>query len=260
MKPTASTVFGGDLNIGVGRTYRADKPEWQMKPLLFEASMCFAHEPAYQWLTKMTLQAMEAGRYGAFGWGDDFFGQPGFGGGPGYNGGGGPNGEPAEPWMHPARCENPLHEHVDPDTNYICMRNLTAHVRLLRQRFPDLYINHARPAMDLGVRAMRYVDSSFTVNEWAALEGIKGMGPQPVNVLLGDKIRHWSRVRVHHQFFPQYIDSPQLFAAPKSMPGYGVVDWQREKLDYILLSAPSCSPSQTFYLPTQAGAEPVLQR
>ncbi len=60
--PTASTVFGGDLNIGVGRAYRADKPEWQMKPLRFEASMCFAHEPAYQWLTKMTLQAMEAGR------------------------------------------------------------------------------------------------------------------------------------------------------------------------------------------------------
>lgn len=116
-----------------------------------------------------------------------------------------------------------------------------------------LYINHARPAMDLGVWAMRYVDSSFTVNEWAALEGIKGMGPQPVNVLLGDKIRYWSRIRVHHQFFPHYIDSPQLFAAPKSMPGYGVVDWQREKLDYILLSALSCSPSQTFYLPTQAG-------
>ena len=104
--------------------------------------------------------------------------------------------------------------------------------------------------MDLGVWALRYVDGCFTVNEWADLNGVPGMGPQPKNVLLGDKIRHWSRVRVHQHFFPHYLDSPLVFDAPKSMSKR---DWTSEKIDYIMLSALSSSPNQTYYLPSQAG-------
>jgi hypothetical protein len=250
--PWGNSTDGDPHETGGGRVFRRDKPEWQMKPFRFRASTCFGFDPAYEWLATVNRQAMEAGQYGAWCMDGDFFGEPGFGGSPGFNGGGA-EGRPAEPWVHPARCENPLHDHVDPDINYVCMHNLTAMVSCLRQHFPDLYIFHCRPVMDLGVWAMRGADASFTVNEWAALEGIPGMGPQPVNVLLGDKIRHWGRIRVQHHFFPHYLDSPQVFAAPKSMPQYGKLDWQREKLDYILLSALSTSPNQTYYLPTQAG-------
>ena len=122
--------------------------------------------------------------------------------------------------------------------------------RSLRQRYPDLYMFYCRPAIDLGVWAIRYVDACFTVNEWAGLDGIPGMGPQPKNVLLGDKIRYWSRIRVHHHFFPHYLDSPLVFDAPKSMSER---DWTSEKIDYIMLSALSSSPNQTYYLPSQAG-------
>ncbi|MBM3272586.1 hypothetical protein FJY94_04925 [Candidatus Kaiserbacteria bacterium] len=250
--PWGNNTDGDPHETGGGRVFRRDKPEWQMQPFRFRAATCFAFDPFFEWLTTVNRQAMEAGQYGAWCMDGDFFGEPGFGGSPGFNGGGA-GGKPEEPWVHPARCENPLHDHLAPDTNYICQRNLTAMVRGLRQQFPELYIFHCRPAMDLGVWAMRHADASFTVNEWAALEGIPGMGPRPVNVLLGDKIRHWGRIRVQHHFFPHYLDSPQVFAAPKSMPGWGKVDWQRDKLDYILLSALSSSPNQTYYLPTQAG-------
>jgi hypothetical protein len=250
--PWGNNTDGDPHETGGGKVFRRDKPEWQMQPFRFRAATCFALDPFLEWLATVNRQAMEAGQYGAWCMDGDFFGEPGFGGSPGFNGGGA-GGKPEEPWVHPARCENPLHDHLAPDTDYICQRNLTAMVRGLRQQFPDLYIFHCRPAMDLGVWAMRHADASFTVNEWAVLEGIPGMGPQPVNVLLGDKIRHWGRIRVQHHFFPHYLDSPQVFAAPKSMPGWGKVDWQRDKLDYILLSALSSSPNQTYYLPTQAG-------
>ena len=124
---------------------------------------------------------------------------------------------------------------------------------LLRRRYPDLYMFYCRPPMDLGVWALRHVDASFTVNEWAQIKGMEGMGPQPVNVLLGDKIRHWSRIRVHHHFFPHYLDSPQVFAAPKSMTNWKGIDWQSDHIDYVMLSALSSSPNQTYYLPSQAG-------
>ena len=76
----------------------------------------------------------------------------------------------------------------------------------------------------------------------------------------GDKIRHWSRLRVQQHFIPHYLDSPQVFAAPKSMGQWGKVDWQRDKLDYILLSALSSSPNQTYYPPSRAGIPNEDQR
>ena len=246
----------------MGKPFRPDKPEWLMTPY---SATCFGYRPSFDWLAKTILDAMEAGQYGAWSIDGDFFGGPGFDGGPGWNGGGGPNGEPGEPWVHPARCESKLHDHVNPDINCICQRHLTELARILRQRYPDVYTFYSRPTMDLGVWALRHVDACWTINEWAGLEGIPGMEPQPKNVLLGDKIRHWSRMRVHQHFFPHYLDSSLVFDAPKSMLGLdsAVVfdapqsmpnrDWTSEKIDYIMLSALSSSPNQIFYLPSQAG-------
>jgi len=44
-----------------------------------------------------------------------------------------------------------------------------------------------------------------------------------------------------------------VFAAPKSMTNWKGIDWQSDHIDYIMLSALSSSPNQTYYLPSQAG-------
>ena len=231
---------------GSGQQFRLDKPEWKMihervELVRAKPAACFAYKPFYDWLATLQLDAMDAGQYGAWCMDGDFFGGAGFGGGSSNS-------------VHPARCHSKLHDHVTADVDYVCQRNLTELAGLMRRRYPDVYLFYCRPPMDLGVWALRHVDASFTVNEWASLAGLPGMGSQPVNVLLGDKIRHWSRVRVHHQFFPHYLDSPQVFAAPKSMTHYSKgMGWQSDHIDYIMLSALSSSPNQTYYLPSQAG-------
>jgi hypothetical protein len=228
-----------------GGQLRLDKPEWMMihegadransKP-----AACLACKPFYDWLIKINLEAMDAGQYGAWCMDGDFAGGAGWGGGPSGS-------------VHPARCHSKLHDHISPDVDYSCQRNLIQLAGLMRRRYPDVYLFYCRPPMDLGVWALRHVDASFTVNEWARLKGLPRMGPQPVNVLLGDKIRYWSRIRVQHHFFPHYLDSPQVFAAPKSMTKSKGIDWQSDHIDYIMLSALSSSPNQTYYLPSQAG-------
>ncbi len=230
---------------GSGQQFRLDKPEWKMihkgdELVRAKPAACFAYKPFYDWLAKVQLDAMDTGQYGAWCMDGDFYGGAGFGGGRSNS-------------VHPARCHSKLHDHVTPDVDYACQRTLTELAGLMRRRYPDVYMMYCRPPMDLGVWALRHVDASFTVNEWARLEGLPGMGPQPVNVLLGDKIRHWSRIRVHHHFFPHYLDSPQVFAAPKSMKNWKGIDWQSDHIDYTLLSALSSSPNQTYYLPSQAG-------
>ena len=239
------TMGNSDPWSGRGAQLRLDKPEWTMihegadransKP-----AACFGHKPFYDWLIKVNLEAMDAGHYGAWCIDGDFAGGAGWGGGPGGS-------------VNPARCHSKLHDHISPDIDYRCQRNLTEMAGLMRRRYPDVYLFYCRPPMDLGVWALRHVNASFTVNEWARLEGLPDMGPQPVNVLLGDKIRYWSRIRVHHHFFPHYLDSPQVFAAPKSMTNWKGIDWQSDHIDYIMLSALSSSPNQTYYMPSQAG-------
>ena len=230
---------------GRGAQLRLDEPEWTMihegpdransKP-----AACFGHSPFCDWLIKVNLEAMDAGHYGAWCMDGDFAGGAGWGGGPSGS-------------VHPARCHSTLHDHLSPDADYCCQRNLIEMAGLMRRRYPDVYLFYCRPPMDLGVWALRHVDASFTINEWARAEGLPGVAPQPLNVLLGDKIRHWSRVRVHHHFFPHYLDSPQVFAAPKSMKNRATHDWVSDHVDYLMLSALSSSPNQTYYLPSQVG-------
>jgi len=240
-----SSMGQSDPWSGRGQQLRSDKSDWTMihegsDSIKSKPAACFGHKPFYEWLNKRNQEAMDAGQYGAWGMDGDFFGGAGFGGGSGDT-------------VHSARCHSQLHNHLSPDINYECQRQLIEMAGRMRQLYPDIYLLHWRPSMDLGVWALRHADASFTINEWAQLKGLPNMGPQPVNVLLGDKIRHWSRVRVHHHFFPHYLDSPQVFAAPKSKKGYGRLDWMSDHLDYIMLSALSSSPNQTYYLPSQAG-------
>jgi hypothetical protein len=110
------------------------------------------------------------------------------------------------------------------------------------------------PPMDQGIWSLKNVDACFTIdesNKLRLLEYLEGFEEQPVNVALGDKIRNWSRVRVHYHFFPHYIDLPLLFPTrqnPDEPPS-----WTSKNLDYILLSVLSCSPNQLYYLPTKTG-------
>jgi hypothetical protein len=116
---------------------------------------------------------------------------------------------------------------------------LTASVR---QRYPHLYIAMCRPPMDLGVWSNRYADVCFTIIE---------TGSGSSNITGGDEIRLASRIRVHHHFFPHTMDWALLF--PSYWQPGRVSPWPSAKLDYILLSAMSCSPNLLMYLPTKTG-------
>ena len=250
-----------------GRAFRPDKPTWRMEiPAQMDTKVrdinCLACEGFLDWLTEVTCQALDQGRYEGLAIDGNFYGKPAW-----Y--------KEEDNWVPPARCESEAHDHLVPDANYLCQRYLAELVRRLRERHPDLYIYHARPVMDLGVWSMRHASACFTIDEFARIEPLPGMSDQPTNVILGDKIRRWSRIRVHRHFLPHYLDSPQVFRGPKSIryvcdwPGdpdalhallSQQLDWPSEKIDYILLSALSCSPNLLLYLPTQAGIPQVDRR
>jgi hypothetical protein len=94
----------------------------------------------------------------------------------------------------------------------------------------------------LGVWSLRQLDACFTLLE---------TGTGRSNLVAGDEIRTWSRVRVHHHFFPHYLDQPLVF--PSRANRGEPPNWPNGKLDYILLSALSSSPNQLYYLPTKTG-------
>ena len=230
-----------DNRVPVGQPYRPDKPEWLANPVdvsseddpgIEEQGNCFANGPFFEWMYKRILEALDAGHFDSWGTDGDFLGGPGI--------------------ISPANCPSSKHDHLPGDSNYGCQRNLNELVRRLRERYPNLFLEYARPPMDLGVWALRHVDGVFTIDQYARPVGLAGVGAQPTNVLLGDKIRTWSRIRVQRHFFPHYLDEAQVFGMPKSS-GKGGIAWESEGLDYILLSALACAPNQTFYVPTKAG-------
>ena len=70
-------------------------------------------------------------------------------------------------------------------------------------------VEHRRQCIDLALDCG--IDIMGDAHTWSG-------EPEKVNALRGgDKIRHWSRVRVRQHFFPHYLDSPLVFDAPKSM-------------------------------------------
>jgi hypothetical protein len=95
--------------------------------------------------------------------------------------------------------------------------------------------------MDLGIWALRNVDACFTLLE---------LGTPESNLIAGDQIRTWSRTRVHHNFFPHYIDQPLVFL---NVYAGSTSKWLQGHIDYIMLSALSSSPNQLYYIPTKTG-------
>ena len=233
--------------LGKGKPFRPDKPEWLMVPggqdyryrledgrefkgKAIEGN-CLANQPFFDWLMRINFQGMETGFYSAWGMDGDFFGGPGF--------------------VIPADCPSATHDHLPGDSNYACERALNRMVRQVREAYPEIHIEHARPGMDLGIWSFRDADVSFTIDEFAEVKPLPGLEGQPVNVSFGDKIRRWSRIRVHQHFFPHYLDQPQVFVAPESVD-WGQ-RWPSEKIDYLMLSALSSSPKHLYYIPTKTG-------
>jgi hypothetical protein len=216
--------------------YRPDKPEWQMSPTqegkeILHAN-CFGHMPFFEWFYQTIVEAIDAGKFAQWMVDGDFFGGGGF--------------------VKPVNCAVAGHDHFPGDSNYACERNLIEIARRLRERYPDIYMFWERPAMDLGVWMMRHVDASFTVDEFSNPIGLPGVGAQPLNCILGDKIRTWSRLRVQMQFLPHYLDQPLIFPMPKGQGKKGHA-WESAGIDYIMLSALACAPHGNYYLPSKSG-------
>lgn len=220
---------------GAGRPFRADKPEWLMTPKTFDGkpdlikrakANCFANTPFFNWLSRINNDGLAAGSYKAWCMDGSFFGDGG--------------------WFTtviPVDCASAEHDHLPGDSNYTCQRALDRLIAGVRRKYPHMYIFMCRPPMDLGVWSLRNTDACFTLLE---------TGTPPSNITAGDEIRKWSRVRVQHHFFPHYFDQPLLFQS-RYINDKRPFNWSSEKLDYILLSALSCSPNQLYYLPTKTG-------
>ncbi|MGO8744816.1 MAG: hypothetical protein ACLQNE_02395 [Thermoguttaceae bacterium] len=208
---------------GGGKPFRADKPEWLMKPS-WNAN-CMGCKPFLDWLIRINLDGMATGYYKSWAMDGDFFG-----GGGWYT------------TVVPVKCPSDKHDHLPGDSNYACQRALRELTARVRQQNPDTYIFMCRPPMDLGIWSLRFVDVDFTLLEMGTGE----------NLSAGDLVRTWSRVRVHRDFFPHYEDQPLLFPSRAGGPGQAST-WPSKHLDYIMLSGLSSSPNQLYYMPTKSG-------
>ncbi|MBI5395937.1 MAG: hypothetical protein HZA91_11625 [Verrucomicrobia bacterium] len=220
---------------GAGRPFRADQPEWLMTPKTLDGkpdlikrakANCFANTPFFNWLSRINNNGLTSGYYKAWCMDGSFFGDGG--------------------WFTtviPVDCASDQHDHLPGDSNYACQRALDRLIAGVRQQSPDVFVLLCRPPMDLGVWSLRNADACFTLLE---------SGSPPANVTAGDEIRKWSRVRVHHHFFPHYFDQPLLFQS-RYLNDKRPFNWSGAKLNYILLSALSSSPNQLYYLPTKTG-------
>jgi hypothetical protein len=228
---------------GLGRPFRSDKPDWLMDAgakapekapawrknasgTLSAGGNCFAVRPFFDWLVRINLEGMAAGQYKSWAMDGDFFG-----GGGWYT------------TVVPVDCQSDKHDHLPGDSNYACQRALDQLTTAVRRQYPQTYIFMCRPPMDLGIWSLRSVDACFTLLE-------SGTGKD--NLAAGDHIRTWSRVRVHRDFFPHYLDQPLLFpsrAGAAGKPG----TWPGGHIDYIMLSALASSPNQLYYMPTKTG-------
>ncbi len=218
-----------------GKPFRSDKPDWLMvrdpkpseSPLLTRnKANCVANKPFLEWLTRINLQGLAAGYYKAWCIDGSFFGDGGW-----YTS------------IVPVDCTSDEHDHLPGDSNYACQRALDQLITMVRKQYPGIFIIVCRPPMDLDVWSLRNVDACFTLLE---------SGTDSPHTVGGDRIRKWSRVRVHHHFFPHYLDLPLAFPT-RSNAQRRASNWPQGNLDYIMLSALSCSPNQLYYMPTKTG-------
>ncbi len=191
-------------------------------------TMCMANKPYWEWITNINLQALQEGFYDGWTVDGDFWG----------------TGASFQSTV-PVDCYANQHDHLPGDANYACQKALEEWIKLILEQHTGTFITMMRPGMDLGVWAQRNVDACFTLIE---------TGTSKSNLAGGNEIRIASRVRVHYHFFPHYIDWPLLFASfAVASPNDPPKPWWGGKLDYILLSAMSCSPNMLFYLPARNG-------
>ncbi|MBX3180339.1 MAG: hypothetical protein KF886_23560 [Candidatus Hydrogenedentes bacterium] len=232
----------------LGKALRPDRPDWLMtrapkegeSPLLSRnPANCLANTEFLDWLIEINLQGLSSGFHASWAIDGSFFGDGG--------------------WFTsivPADCTADTHDHLPGDSNYACQRALGRLIDAVREAHPAMYIFTCRPPMDLGVWSLQNVDVCFTLLESGTADEevspLPGLSGQPLNVVAGDHIRTWSRARVHHDFFPHYVDQPLLFPS-RSAAHDRAPNWPRGNLDYILLSAISSSPNQLYYMPTKTG-------
>jgi hypothetical protein len=217
-----------------GKPFRPDKPEWVMIPggAGFQRNMevnCFANKPFFDWLVNINMQGLETGYYKSWCMESGFMSA--------HNGYGLAVGH--------VKCPSEKHDHLLLDATYACTRNMKELYKRIRQQHPEIVTFAVGPQCDMGVWTLYNTDICFTIDESTREDYLPGLESQVLNVAKGDKIRNWSRVRVHYHFYPHYLDQPLLFSIKST--------WSSEKIDYIMLSAFSCSPNQLYYMPTKAG-------
>jgi hypothetical protein len=226
-----------------GGPFRLDEPAWlrgvEGKPVWMENAGDFEHQfanclacrPFADWLEKLIADTLATGFYKSWCMDGDFWG--------------------TGAYFHttiPVTCTADWHDHLAGDSNYACQNALQVMVAKIRRQHPDIYVIMCRPLMDLGVWALRDVDACFTLIE-------SGTGGS--NIAAGDEIRTASRIRLHHQFVPHWLDQSLLFPSYGDTTLKNVPPWPAGKIDYIMLSAMSSSPNLLMYLPTKTGIPDV---
>lgn len=234
---------------GHGRPFLLDKPDWLLYPerraitgqMLSGRRIkedvwgnCIGNGPYAAWIRKQILAGLSTHDFDGWVMDGDFFGGGGI--------------------VRPVDCPSAGHDHLAGDATYASDLALSRLIADVRKAAPDTYTFMCRPRQDEGVFLQRNVDAVFTIDEFGEAEPLPGLQAQPRNMILGDKIRKWSRVRVHQDFFPHYIDQPQVFSGPKGMRDQFSRDWSSEAIDYVMLSAMSSSPNQLYYLLHSTGA------
>lgn len=223
----------------LGGPFRLDKPEWLRgvvgKPSLLphvgnfrqQFANCMACGEFYQWLEQLIMDTLATGYYKSWCMDGDFWG--------------------TGAYFHttiPVTCQADWHDHLAGDSNYACQKWLEQLYAEVRRQHPDMFILACRPTMDLGVWAMRNVDSCFTLIE---------TGTGASNIAGGNEIRIASRIRLQHQFIPPWLDMALLFPSYADPYKKTFPKWPAENLDYILLSALSSTPNLLLYLPGRDG-------
>jgi hypothetical protein len=220
-----------------GRAFRRDRPDWRVKPVRVGAESdawgtggnCLACEEFRQWLTGHFESLLKHGFEG-FSLDGDFLGTGGW-----YTTTGAP-----------VKCMAEGHSHGAGDAQYACTKALLRFLRDIRARHPDAFLWLMRPMMDLGVWTCANGDAVFPLDENATVENLTGIPDQPANIMFGDKVRIWSRIRVQFHFLPHYLDQVQLFAGIDGCGNVGQ-SWRSDHLDYLMLSALSSTPNQCFF-------------
>ena len=190
--PTMNHTEPWRVPLGLARF--GSKPEWLRVPSATSAAdsldqiyrgNCIANRPFFDWMQSICFEAMDSGLYSSWCMDGCFWGSGGY-----FN------------TTVPVRCESEQHDHLAGDSNYACQRALDELIADVRERYPKVLIVMARPVMDLGVWSNLNVNACFTLIETGSVGS---------NIAGGDEIRTASRIRVHHHFFPHYIDWPVLF-------------------------------------------------